>query len=668
MKSLEDVEEMKKLRVNRSDRMGTFGGPGPGTQIQPIDKTSSPPFADPLLKPKRYLRRSRTTEEMYSSDENSSSEEYSEEGNPVLTSIKKANPGLLKLEPSEFSKKPSAEERRSSLGFVPKEEKTSKTKSLAKQIRRSLTPDSNTPRDDSSIKPPENKALTNIRARSMLRQQSDPEFLVKLTNSLSNPKKPVKEDPLLESPDLLKESRTGKLQEIENKEVLYKQVDPGHKSITAGTLNGLIVALGTNDSVQDLTYVETFLLTHRYFIDSHELLRILNERYRAMKENNNTKLRLINVLRKWLDTIWEDFRDSELLKKMTNFIAEIEDDKSTLGLGKQWIKPLTKILESRSGKTWAQWRSKEGNTQESGRNNLQNSTYRRRDVISSIEAPEPIIPVCGSSGVGPPGVLTFLDISPIEVARQLTLIDFEIFQKIENKEYIKKAWTREDNEKAPNIVAWIDRFNLTSFWAATEIIMQQTPKARVKSIENFIMVMDEFLTLNNFNGVMEIFTALNMGCIQRLKNTWKSVSPKQINKLKDIEELMSTGQNFSRYRKALSLVSTPVLPFQAVCLSDLVFIEETPDMSENGMINFHKMGLLAKVILSLHQYQAVTYTLAKVDIVYEFLLKPSVVLDEKELYLGSKNCEPPPQEMHAQLGKGKVGPNSPLSSSIKRHK
>eukprot|EP01088_Endostelium_zonatum_P008979 TRINITY_DN2216_c0_g1_i1.p1 TRINITY_DN2216_c0_g1~~TRINITY_DN2216_c0_g1_i1.p1 ORF type:complete len:702 (-),score=106.93 TRINITY_DN2216_c0_g1_i1:18-2123(-) len=625
LSTLEDLEATKKLRVARVDRTGTFGGL---THEQYLSKPPDKPL--PVLPPKRStVQRSHTADEL---PESSSETD--------ISPIKAKKPNEKPIPPERHRHGSDSNIEQTTSVWVPLSRKTHETRNSLNLATDYRSPDK---------KKPENKLLLSVQNRSFIRQQSHPVF-----SSYSRSAPNASSSIILNSGE-----------EQENNEVLYKPGETVNKTITEGTVNGLIVALSTNDSVRDLTYVETFLLTHRYFIDSRELLTIICTRYHAATENN-CKLRLINVLKKWLDTIWDDFRDAELFQLMIIFITEIEDEQSTSGLEKQWVKPLVKIIESRSGKPWSYWRGKEGFEDGGDGRNKFSSPYSRRNVVSSIEAPEPIIPVCGSSG-GPPGVLSFLDIHPTEVARQLTLIDFEIFQQIQNKEYIKKAWTGDDKkELAPNIVAWIDRFNQTSFWVATVIILQQTQKARIKCIENFIVIMEEFLQLNNFNGVMEVFTALNMGSIHRLKATWKLVNPKYCAKLKEIEDLMSTGQNYSRYRKALSLVSTPVLPFQAVCLSDLVFIEETPDLTENGMINFHKMGLLAKVILNLHQYQAVPYALQKVSGVYDWLLKPTLILDEKELYLGSKNVEPP-KEMSPgkQLGKGKVGPNSPLSSSMK---
>lgn len=55
---------------------------------------------------------------------------------------------------------------------------------------------------------------------------------------------------------------------------------------------------------------------------------------------------------------------------------------------------------------------------------------------------------------------TFLDLSPGEVARQLTLIDFKKYQQIPLHEFHNQAWNSKNaEEKAPHILAKINYFN-----------------------------------------------------------------------------------------------------------------------------------------------------------------------------------------------------------------
>lgn len=59
---------------------------------------------------------------------------------------------------------------------------------------------------------------------------------------------------------------------------------------------------------------------------------------------------------------------------------------------------------------------------------------------------------------------TFLDFKPGEVARQLTLIDFEKYKEIPLKEFLKQSWNiKECEQAAPHIMTKIHNFNDVPF-------------------------------------------------------------------------------------------------------------------------------------------------------------------------------------------------------------
>ena len=53
----------------------------------------------------------------------------------------------------------------------------------------------------------------------------------------------------------------------------------------------------------------------------------------------------------------------------------------------------------------------------------------------------------------PSGKLTFFDISPVEVARQLTLMTFEYYHKLERTEFFHQNWASDSRRhRAPNLM------------------------------------------------------------------------------------------------------------------------------------------------------------------------------------------------------------------------
>ena len=55
--------------------------------------------------------------------------------------------------------------------------------------------------------------------------------------------------------------------------------------------------------------------------------------------------------------------------------------------------------------------------------------------------------------IPPGGKLTFFDISPVEVARQLTLMTFEYYHKLERTEFFHQNWASDSRRhRAPNLM------------------------------------------------------------------------------------------------------------------------------------------------------------------------------------------------------------------------
>ena len=151
----------------------------------------------------------------------------------------------------------------------------------------------------------------------------------------------------------------------------------------------------------------------------------------------------------------------------------------------------------------------------------------------------------------PPALLPrsnrFVEWEPLEIARQLALLEFTNYQAIQPKECQNQSWNGEHrDELAPNISKMITRSNDLPLWIATTILTdtEMKIKLRVRLVRHWIAVAQvgcgtvagahastrmlmapfesqECRNLNNFNGVMEITAGLQLTSIYRLKKTWE---------------------------------------------------------------------------------------------------------------------------------------------------
>lgn len=103
----------------------------------------------------------------------------------------------------------------------------------------------------------------------------------------------------------------------------------------------------------------------------------------------------------------------------------------------------------------------------------------------------------------------------------MTIIESEIFRKIEPKELFGSAWTKpEKHELAPNVTAMSERFNAVSNWIATIILKESDLKRRQALIAKFIDIARELSNLKNYTSLNQICSALNSASVSRLKKCW----------------------------------------------------------------------------------------------------------------------------------------------------
>merc|ERR1711988_1293876 len=131
-----------------------------------------------------------------------------------------------------------------------------------------------------------------------------------------------------------------------------------------------------------------------------------------------------------------------------------------------------------------------------------------------------------------------------------------------------------------------------------------------------------------------------MTLITRLKQTWKSLPPKQESLFLDLEELMSSCGSFKRYRQALQTSESPCIPFPGVVLSDITHIHEEPTIRSDGEVNFFKVRQFCKVKNELYRLTQKRYNYEVVPVIQDFF-DSALVLDEDELWFCSESCEPP---------------------------
>ncbi|KAF7696809.1 hypothetical protein HF521_005227 [Silurus meridionalis] len=229
---------------------------------------------------------------------------------------------------------------------------------------------------------------------------------------------------------------------------------------------------------------------------------------------------------------------------------------------------------------------------------------------------------------------TLHDFRSHEIADQLTLLDAELFYKIEIPEVL--LWAKEQNEeKSPNLTQFTEHFNNMSYWVRSIIIQQEKAQDREKLLLKFIKVMKHLRKLNNFNSYLAILSALDSAPIRRLE--WQKQTSEG---LEEYCTLIDSSSSFRAYRAALADVEPPCIPYLGLILQDLTFVHlGNPDLID-GKVNFSKRWQQFNILDSMRRFQQVHYELKRNDDIVAFFNDFSDHLAEEALWELSLKIKP----------------------------
>ncbi|XP_006065174.3 ras-specific guanine nucleotide-releasing factor 2 isoform X4 [Bubalus kerabau] len=317
--------------------------------------------------------------------------------------------------------------------------------------------------------------------------------------------------------------------------------------------------------------------------------------------------RVLNVLRHWVSKHAQDFElNNELKMNVLNLLEEVLRDPDLLP---QERKATANILRALS------------------QDDQDDIHLKLEDIIQLTDCPK---------------AECFETLSAMELAEQITLLDHIVFRSIPYEEFLGQGWMKLDkNERTPYIMKTSQHFNDMSNLVASQIMNYADVTSRANTIEKWVAVADICRCLHNYNGVLEITSALNRSAIYRLKKTWAKVS-KQTKALMDkLQKTVSSEGRFKNLRETLKNCNPPAVPYLGMYLTDLAFIEEgTPNFTEEGLVNFSKMRMISHIIREIRQFQQTSYRIDHQPKVTQYLLDKALIIDEDTLYELSLKIEP----------------------------
>ncbi|ORZ25027.1 ras guanine nucleotide exchange factor domain-containing protein [Absidia repens] len=400
-------------------------------------------------------------------------------------------------------------------------------------------------------------------------------------------------------------------------------------NVKGGTVMALVQRLTQHDQL-DSKFINTFLLTYRSFCTTEELFTALFARYTLQppagltddevntwneKKLKLVRLRVFNVIKSWLDSYYIEEEDRVMLPTVLSFSENVIRESMQFG-----AEQLGKAIQKRM--------------------NAEDSSQLRKMTLNvrTTEIPPPILPKNMKR-------LRFLEIDPLELARQLTMMDSKLYSRIKPVECLDKNWGRADSQHtAANVKASIEYSNQVTAWVTDSILSKEELKKRSAVVKHWVYVAEKCRLLHNYNTCMAILSAFDNSSVGRLKRTWETMSARTNAILTGIRRLMGANRNFTEYRDIIHKVNPPCIPFLGIYLQDLTFIEDGNSnflKKTNNLINFAKRMKTGEVIRELQQYQSTPYILQLVPDIQEFIkthLQSS--RDEETLYNLSLAVEP----------------------------
>ena len=169
-----------------------------------------------------------------------------------------------------------------------------------------------------------------------------------------------------------------------------------------------------------------------------------------------------------------------------------------------------------------------------------------------------------------------------------------------------------------------------SAWVASMVISGPTIPIRILTIRYFLHVAQECLTLSNFNGCLEVVSGLTNAAVQRLLQTFDQLPQSAAKVLETLREAVTFQHNYRKLRELMSAVTGPGIPYLGVYMGDLLYIEDgNPDETSDGLINFEKHEMVAKIILAFERFKLHRYILTPIPLIQHYLNWPFAMNDEE---------------------------------------
>ncbi|KAJ1514989.1 hypothetical protein HMI55_004141 [Coelomomyces lativittatus] len=430
--------------------------------------------------------------------------------------------------------------------------------------------------------------------------------------------------------------------------------------VVSGTFSALIEQLTTHDVPVDRSFLTAFFRTFRMFATPNDVCSLLIQRFllkmpsklnaldmEVWKEKKQTpiRLRVFNALKLWLDQYFYAHTDLCILDTLTHFAEQTLNE--VMPQASKRILELIEKLKKR-GLTTPSLLSTASNKGSLGGGPVPAPSSSSSSSSSSTSLSTSSLSLSSSFSTL---TINWQSENDLQIfTEQITLFEFQLFQSIKDLDLVHWISVR-DVSQSP-VRAMVQFATQCSSFICSSILNEQDVKKRSQILKFWIKVAEKCLTIQNYNSLRAVLSAIDSSTIARLNKTWDLLSEKTHSILPPLRQTIDPSRNSAVYREKLKCNLPPCIPFLGLCLTDLTFIQEGTKNQRDQLINFDKYMKISQCITELLRFQSPYSFKERPD--WQHFIKTKIAgvsdtssADQEQLYRMSLIVEPRASQTYA---------------------
>ena len=292
--------------------------------------------------------------------------------------------------------------------------------------------------------------------------------------------------------------------------------------LVGATLEALVERMTPHDALVEPPFAAVFFMTFRLFTTPAELLEAVIARYNVLpppglldadlrlwqqRKGLPVRLRVSNFIKTWVETYWRHSSDAVVVPMLLSFITD--------ALGAMFPGPSQRILELIRQRVAAG--GTEGLSPKPRDAGIPLNPPTIPGPISEIPRPIMTKNVLTALRARSYASVAATDFDPLELARQLTVMECNLYCMIQAEEVLETGSKMGTNLNVKSVTSLSTAI---TGWVAESILNEPDTKKRTALVKYFIKLADRCVSIRNYSTPRSILAALDSSTIARLHQTW----------------------------------------------------------------------------------------------------------------------------------------------------